>query len=374
MEASLPTIQRSIVGMEASIPTIQRSIVGVEPSLPTIQRSIVGVEAPFPRTGASSWAWRPPCTLPRAPVFCSPQLMATAPRTIQPDEPFEDIEAFLDHLHLHLLACELTKPLAPPIGQLVVDLAALRASRAALMRAILALKAREIFTDDDLDRVLDEVKAALAADKSEAGVAFYKDVFEGKSPSEVRKFVLGPQLTTMTFWPGKLSGSADPEVQELGTRAKQVTDGATQLVNDIGAAEAALVQFDLGPRAAFAESCNAATKLVFGKLSELEHNPPNGPLPTGFVDRFILREGGGRAASIKEMEAIVDRTKAKLARQEKALKELKSSRAKGRKAKLRTALNDKAAKAALAAEAAAKEAAELAALQAELDKEPDEDE
>lgn len=300
--------------------------------------------------------------------------MATAPRTILADEPFEDLEAFLDHLHLHLLACELTKPLAPPIGQLVVDLAALRASRAALTRAILALKAREIFTDDDLDRVLDEVKAALAADKSEAGVAFYKDVFEGKSPSEVRKFVLGPQLTTMTFWPGKLSGSSAPEVQKLGSRAKQVTDGATQLINDIGAAEAALVQFDLGPRAAFAESCNAATKLVFGKLSELEHNPPNGPLPAGFVDRFILREGGGRVASLKEMEAIVDRTRAKLARQEKALKELKSSRAKGRKAKLRTALNDKAAKAASAAEAAAKEAAELAALQAELDKEPDEDE
>jgi hypothetical protein len=271
------------------------------------------------------------------------------------------------------LACPITPSLAPPIQQLLTDLDGLRATRRTLARAVAALTAKEIWSDDELNRVLDDVKAALASDKSESGVAFYKDVFENKSPSDVRKYILGPQLVTMTAWPGKLSESARPEVKALGVESKQVTDASQALLNDIGKAETALEQFDLGPRVAFVASCNAAVASVFGKLSEMEHNPPKGSLPAGFVDRFLLRDGSGRASSDKELEAAVERARARLSRLEAQLQERKDKRAKELKARREAELAEKTARAAAAQKAAAEAAAELAALQAEIEKDtPDE--
>jgi hypothetical protein len=298
--------------------------------------------------------------------------MAVAPRTLPADEPFEDIEAFLDHLYVYLRACVLTQPLAPPIAQLLTDLDGHRATRSKLARALLALRAKEIFADDELNRILDEVKVALAADKSDAGIAFYRDVFENKSPSEVRKYILGPQLTTMTVWPGKLGASPIKAVQDLGHEAAQATRDATALLNEIGAAERALDQFDLGPRATFVEACNAAVKLVYGQLSGMEHNPPasQGPLPAGFVDRFFLRDTSTRTPTVAEQEKIVERTRAKLGRQEARLQELKDKQAKDLKDKQDADLAALMAKAAATKKQADDDAAALAKLQAEIAKGP----
>jgi len=135
----------------------------------------------------------------------------------------------------------------------------------------------------------------------------------------------------MTFWPGKMSGSPRPEIQDIGLQARLVTDVATALLNDIGAADTALMQFDTGPRAAFIDTCNATVKRIFGQLSEMEHAPPpnqKGPIPPGFVDRFILRDTSRRITNVKDQEDTVARTKAKLLGQEAHLKALKDKQTK----------------------------------------------
>lgn len=294
--------------------------------------------------------------------------MAVAPRTFAADEPFDDVEAPLEHLSLHLNASALTQALAPTIDQLLVGLDGCRSNRRALARALFALKAKEIFVDDDLNKILDDVKATLAADKSPAGVDLYKDVFDNKPPTETRKYVLGPQLTAMSLWPGKLAGSSRPEVQALGAVTKKATADATDLLNEIGKAETALDQFDAGPRADFIASCNAAVKVVYGKLSELEHTPPSGPLPAGFVDRFILRDTSSRLPTIKELEASIARTTAKLDRQNALLAELKGKQAKDLKDKQDAELAALKAKAAAAQKVIDDANAELAQLQAEMAK------
>lgn len=63
-------------------------------------------------------------------------------RPRHPNKPFDDLEAFLENLFLHLLACKLTQTLAPPVGQLLTDLEGIRASRRALSRAVFALTAK----------------------------------------------------------------------------------------------------------------------------------------------------------------------------------------------------------------------------------------
>lgn len=297
--------------------------------------------------------------------------MAPAPRTLAVSEPFDTVEGFLEHLSVHLRACALTQALALPINQLLDQVTPLRATRGQLARVVFALQARQIFCDDELNRVLDDTKAVLSADRSDAGVAFYKDVFENKSPVDTRKYVLGQQLTTMTFWPGKMAGSLRPEVNDLGVQSKQATDDATTLLNDIGTAETALSQFDTGPRAAFIDACNAAVKRVFGQLSEIEHAPPpaqKGSLPSGFVDRFFLRDTSGRATTQKALEEAVDQTKAKLARQEAQLKEMTDKLAKDQEEKLTRELKDRLSQASAAQAALDTAAGEVARLKAELEK------
>jgi hypothetical protein len=297
--------------------------------------------------------------------------MAAAPRTLAVSESFDAIEAVLEHLSVHLRACFLTQALSPPVDQLLVELNQHRATRAKLARIVFALKARQIFCDDELNRVLDDAKVALSADKSDAGVALYKDVFENKSPIDTRKYILGPQLTTMTFWPGKMAGSPRPEINDLGVQSKQVTDDATTLLNDISTAEAALSQFDTGPRAAFIDACNAVVKRIFGQLSEIEHTPPaiqKGPLPQGFVDRFFLRDTSGRATTLKAQEEAVDQTKAKLARQEAQLKEMKDKLALDQDEKLAKELKNKLIEASAAQAALDNAAGEVARLKAEIEK------
>jgi hypothetical protein len=297
--------------------------------------------------------------------------MAPAPRTLTVSESFDAVEGFLEHLSVHLRARAFTQALALPINQLLDQVSQLRATRTQLARIAFALQARQIFCDDELNRVLDDTKVALSADRSDAGVALYKDVFENKSPVDTRKYVLGQQLTTMTFWPGKLAGSPRPEVNDLGAQSKQATNEATTLLNDIGTAETALSQFDTGPRVAFIDACNAAVKRVFGQLSEIEHAPPpaqKGPLPVGFVDRFFLRDTSGRATTQKALEEAVDQTKAKLARQQAQLKEMTDKLAKDQEEKLTRELNDRLSQASAAQAALDTAAGEVARLKAELEK------
>ena len=236
---------------------------------------------------------------PERPESVFLRTMAPAPRTLAVSEPFDTVEGFLEHLYVHLRACALTQALALPINQLLDQVTQLRATRAQLARVVFALQARQIFCDDELNRVLDDTKAVLSADKSDAGVALYKDVFENKSPVDTRKYVLGQQLTTMTFWPGKMAGSLRPEVNDLAVQSKQATDEATTLLNDISTAETALSQFDTGPRAAFIDACNAAVKLVAREGSGREADPraerPTEPGERRASRAGYRRRGGGPA-------------------------------------------------------------------------------
>jgi hypothetical protein len=167
-----------------------------------------------------------------------------------------------------------------------------------------------------------------------------------------------------------MSSSPRPEVQALGVQAKHVTEVATALVNDIGAAETVLAQFDTGPWATFIDTCNAIVKRIFGQLSEIEHAPPSsqkGPLPAGFVDRFFLRDTSGRSPTLKEQQDAVDRTKAKLVAQEAQLKTLKDKQAKELNDKLLRELAEAETKANAAQRALEDVAAERARLTAEIE-------
>ncbi len=66
---------------------------------------------------------------------------------------------------------------------------------------------------------------------------------------------------------------------------------------------------------------NALRKLTHGKLGEIIHG--HAELPGDFADRFFLTNGGSRAPTISELSQTVERSRAKLKRQEAQLEALK---------------------------------------------------
>jgi uncharacterized coiled-coil protein SlyX len=88
------------------------------------------------------------------------------------------------------------------------------------------------------------------------------------------------------------------------------------------------------------------------------------------VDRFFLRDTSTRTPTVAEQEKIVERTRAKLGRQEARLQELKDKQAKDLKDKQDADLAALMAKAAATKKQADDDAAALAKLQAEIAKGP----
>ncbi len=133
-------------------------------------------------------------------------------------------------------------------------------------------------------------------------------------------------------------------------------------------AQSRLDAFALGARAAFVDKVNAARKLTYGKLAEIEHSQPKGKLPSGFAERFFLHDTGGRAASTADVERTILRLQKKLDHHQGVLAEMKQKQVTAEKAKQDAALADKQAKLAAAQKKAAEAAKELAALEAEVGK------
>ena len=87
-----------------------------------------------------------------------------SPRTIDHDEPFDDIDTELAHTSLFLLACPQTTALAPSIAALRADLPAVHALQAQHSDAVQAQEANAVFVDDEGNTIVDEVKVAALAE------------------------------------------------------------------------------------------------------------------------------------------------------------------------------------------------------------------
>jgi hypothetical protein len=290
-------------------------------------------------------------------------------RTIDPDEPFDDIDAELAHTCLFLLACPLTPALAAPIVALRTELPAVRALQAQHTDAVQAQEANALFIDDDGNTLVDEVKVATLAEvKGEYQATLYKQLFIDKSPTQLKKPVLGPQLEQMRVWPAILASTSNAVLHALGLRTATFVVHGDAANAALASAQTKLDTFLSGPRAAYVDKVNAARKLTYGKLAELAHNQPAGTLPAGFPERFFLHDTSGRAVSTTDVERTIGRLQKKLARHQGVLADLNAKQATAQKSKHDAALADKQSKLADAQKKAADAASELAALEAEVAK------
>jgi hypothetical protein len=256
-------------------------------------------------------------------------------RTIPIDEPFEDIEEDLSHIEMHLAGCPLTEKLAPPFTELQVELEKLRAEEKSLKDAVARADAQALFLDDTLNEIAAKAKTAVLAayPKEEYQAPLYLQLFEGQSPSEFARPVMGDQYTSMRDkWIGPLQGTEIPSLVAIAELLPPVILKGDAILSAQALAKQKEDAFKLGPRADFVGRVNAARKLAQGKVAEFFHDPSQ-KLPSDFQERFFLYNVSAKAPKISDVEQSIERTKAKLARQEALLASLKEKRDKVLKAR-----------------------------------------
>jgi hypothetical protein len=290
-----------------------------------------------------------------------------SPRTIDPDESLEDIDAELAHTEVFLRASPLTAHLVPPITALRADVVVMRAEETAFEDAVNAEEARALFIDDDCNKLVDEGKELMLAEvKGDYRAPLYRRAFAGQSPSQVKKPTLGMQLTTMRTWPSLVEGTGRPVLLDFGKRTAETVARGDEVTSAIAGAVSRLDVFVHGPRAAFVDRVNAARNLAYGQIAEIEHSQPKGTLPPAFAERFFLHSGGG-ALSTAELERGIVRLQKKAASYQATLAARQQKEADALKEKQDAAIADKKEQLAEAKKIADKAAKDLAVLEAELD-------
>lgn len=288
-----------------------------------------------------------------------------APRTLEMDEPFDDVDGELRHTELMTTAYAQTAGLAAPFATMRVEVRKQKADEDKLHDNQLLARALALSADDDLNRLVDDTKnAVLAASGNDYQAPLYKQLFAGQSPSELRRPLLGAQLATMRLWVGPLSASGHAELMAIATRLLAAIAKADEAEMKLALAQQALDEFRAGARSTCIEACNALRKLTYGKISEITHG--SAELASDFPDRFFMTNGGSRAPTIAEMTQSVERLRAKLKRQEAQLEAMKEKAAQQWKARQEAELAERKARFESAQKRAAEAAAEVAKLEAEL--------
>jgi hypothetical protein len=292
-----------------------------------------------------------------------------APATIVPDESFPEIEEQLTHTWILLLACQITQGLAPAFEKLLNELDTLRPVQTKIDREVATQDARVWFGDDVLNVLLDETKKEVLIEiGNDLSAPLYKHLFGGLAPSELRRFLMGEQLETMRTWPAILAQTSNAKLHKIGSRITIAVQQADQILAAVAAVKAAQSTFATGPRAAFAQACNAARGATFGRLLEIAKDPASGPLPDDFVDRFFRRDTSGRAPRLEELEKAVTRATEQLARVTARRDEVAGKQARALQSRQEAELSAKQARLAEKKKEADDAAAEVAALEAEMGK------
>ncbi len=289
-------------------------------------------------------------------------------RDIDANDSLADVDKEMGHTETCLQAGAVTAELAAPFTALRAKCVILTAQQKELQKSVILADARAITADHTLDLLSEDTKiAVLAAYKNDYSAPLYRQLCAGERPSEFRRPVLGDQLAAMRDWPGPLAAAEVAALSALADQIRPAVVEADAITSEQALTTQALDTFDTGPLSDFVSECNAARKLVRGKLGELVHQRPDLRLPKDFQDRFFLFQGGAKAVKAEDLERAITRTRAKLAKLEARLQTLKEKQARAIREKQARALELRKAKLAAAEKRRAEAEAELAALTAEIE-------
>ena len=209
--------------------------------------------------------------------------------------------------------------------------------------AVLLARTKAVAADHVLNRLADQVSAAIhAGKKPDIDLSLHQLYFGRTRPSVMKRPILGTQLEVMRVWPGHLAQATQPELLALAPAVAAGVEAAEEAATRLMSALTAEDVFKLaGARRELFAVYNALAARTFGALKGIGLN--NVGLSPDWAESFFLHEGHGR-----ETETVAS-VAAELSRLEKAV-----AAARRRLSELEA--EEREAEAAKAAEVAAREA------------------
>jgi hypothetical protein len=210
------------------------------------------------------------------------------PLTSSFDDLLHENAYTLGRLHSHPLAT----PLAAPFDAFQTSWTTTDGLRVGLVIAAGKAEGGVGAADDALDDFVDTLDhALLTATKNNRKDPLYQHYFGAKTPSTMKRPILGPELATVRNWIPSLQASPNAALAALASPLQTLVANADAAVTAKAAADQALKDFDtLGPKKGLVDSYNTLRADAYGKLAQLPHANPQASLPATFADRFFLHE------------------------------------------------------------------------------------
>jgi hypothetical protein len=244
-------------------------------------------------------------------------------RTLDPAmSPMELLEEWL-YTFARLDAYELTRPLAVELTPLEEQWNLVLQREIALLRQRTLARALVTAADGDLDQFLEAFNNALLTLVGNDRAAELYRRFFARRPSELKRPVLGEQLTTMAGWIGTLEKLESPELAAQGQKLQPLVQKGQAAETALQRAVQELDDFTtLKEHKAFVDRLNATRSRVHGSLNELRHARPELNLPADFAEQFFLRDERSRGPTLASQKKIVERLEKQLERQRETLSRL----------------------------------------------------
>jgi hypothetical protein len=145
------------------------------------------------------------------------------------------------------------------------------------------------FCDDNLDGFVDVLaNSILLITGNDRSHALWIHYFGTKSPSLLKKPILGKQLETMRAWIPSLKSASQPSLHDLGTKLEVLVTAADEALKAKAKAEQQNKDFrNLGMRRDFIVAFNKLRKDAHNGLDKIVQDHPEKNLAKNFADQFF---------------------------------------------------------------------------------------
>lgn len=227
---------------------------------------------------------------------------------------------------VRLGAHPLTAKLAVPYDELLTEWQKVAATEQALNDARTTASAQISVVDDAIDLLVGELAmVVLQRTDGDRQSDLYLRYFK-KRPSEVRRPVLGRELTTVKGWLPSLVASADPELKRIGAALDEAVQDGEKAEAAWDAVTNQIADFrKLGARQALQDKLNRTRQGTYGELAQLPLTA-GVTLPSDFASGFF-RQRSETPPTLKSVQAAIAATEDTLAELRATLKSLQDEAA-----------------------------------------------
>lgn len=244
-----------------------------------------------------------------------------SPRMIQSTASLDVVREEALFTRVRLAAHPRTVKLVTPYDELLAEWQKVVAEEQQLTDARTTAAAQVAAADDVIDPLVDELSGVLLqrTDRDRTH-ELYRRYFK-KTPSEIRRPVLGSELQTVKGWIPSLTGSADAELKRLGAALDKAAQDGDKAEAALKAAGERIADFRmLGARSALLDKVNRTRQATYGELAQLPLTPGS-TLPSDFAASFF-RQRSTAAPTLATVQAAIAETEQELAALRQTLKTL----------------------------------------------------